>query len=130
MIESTLSLMLEHGLEENTFQSLRESLEGPASVSPAAAGALVPAGSDALGVASGGQPGSLLPAFGGFRLAGLPRGGGALGGGGNAAAAGLAAQRSEEAWLEQLSLLNILILIYYHPRKQVRAGSTNNMGAS
>ena len=129
VIETALSSLLEQGLEESTFRSLQESLEGLVPGAGSTSGGSTAGGGGAGGSSSSaGALGALLPAFGGFGLAGsslaTAAGGG---GGGTGSGAALAAsppsavalrQRAEEAALERNSLLNILVLIYYHPRKQ------------
>lgn len=114
VIEGCLSRLLEESLEDSTFQALQANLQGGDSGSTAgAAGLALPGGSSAGALApSPVAPQSLaLAAFTGGRA-----GGGA--GGAAAAAAALAEGRALAAALERCSLLNILTLIYYHPRKQ------------
>jgi hypothetical protein len=105
VIEGTLARLLEQNLEDTTFQALQASLQ------PA------PAGTGAGGL-------TLLPSAAASTLAnGVFSGGSARGGGNDAAAAaaamaGIADARAKAAEEERCSLLNILLLIYYHPRKQ------------
>lgn len=102
VIEGALQQLLEAGAEEAAFQALQANLEADAA----------PAGASAAGT-----PGSLVPITGGANgaLAIAAFGSGAGGGG---AAAALGDGRAQAAAAERCSLLNVLILIYYHPRKQ------------
>lgn len=115
VIEGCLSRLLEASLEDSTFQALQANLQGGDSGSAAgAAGLALPAGSvgsaPAPSAAVAQQSLALAP------LGAAQRGGAA--GGAAAAAAALAEGRMQAAAMERCSLLNILTLIYYHPRKQ------------
>ncbi len=98
VIEGALSKLLEQSLEDTTFQALKSNLE------PAPAG-------------DSSTPSQAAITFGGF---GGPAPGGAANGGATAAAvaAALAEATTLGGAAERCSLLSILILIYYHPRKQ------------
>lgn len=99
VIEGALGRLLEQSLEDSTFQALQSNLE------PAAAGA---------GSSAPSQAAIRIAGFGGSMLGG----GAASSGGAAAAAAAVAEARALGAAAERCSLLSILILIYYHPRKQ------------
>ncbi|KAL4443613.1 hypothetical protein ABPG75_011350 [Micractinium tetrahymenae] len=111
VIEGTLGKLLEQSLEDTTFQALRANLE-PAPAGGAGTGTSAGA---AIGSSGTAQTAIMIGGFGGSTP------GGAGGGGGGAAAsaaASLAEARALGAAAERCSLLSILILIYYHPRKQ------------
>ena len=97
VIEGTLSSLLGANLEDATFQALRANLEAAALVGGPAAAAAASAALAPVAIA----------AFGGA-------GGGSAG----AVAAAVADAKANAAAVERCSLLHILILIYYHPRKQ------------
>ncbi|PRW56624.1 Nucleoporin NUP188 like isoform B [Chlorella sorokiniana] len=107
VIEGCLSRLLAESLEDSTFQALQANLQG--SDSPAgAAGLALPAAASAGALA----PAAVAPQS--LALAAFPGGTG----GAAAASAALAEGRALAAAQERCSLLNILALIYYHPRKQ------------
>jgi hypothetical protein len=104
VIEGTLASLLDANLEDTTFTSLQANLHalaGAATNTARAAAAPLPISLGALSMAT---------------LAG--RGAGGQGGSAAAATVALAEAVLHAATVERCSLLHILILIYYHPRKQ------------
>jgi nuclear pore complex protein Nup188 len=111
-VESSLSAMLAAGLEDAAFSALRANLEGGGHTAAAAAAAATPTTLSLAGMARLGLSPLTGAALGG--LAAGARQGGALG----AHAAALAEARASAEADERCCLLHILMLIYYHPRKQ------------
>lgn len=104
--------MLAAGLEDAAFSALRANLEGGGHTAAAAAAAATPTTLSLAGMARLGLSPLTGAALGG--LAAGARQGGALG----AHAAALAEARASAEADERCCLLHILMLIYYHPRKQ------------
>lgn len=112
VVESTLASLLEAGLEDASFQALKENLEGPSAggsgrgAAAAAAALPAPGGFTSLfgvgGDGIGGGGGGVVAAVGAGAAAGVAPAGGLLG--------------EEQLGAERCCLLNILTLIYYHPR--------------
>lgn len=97
VIEGALGKLLEQSLEDTAFQALQSNLE--------------PAPTDGAATAGGSANRQTAITLGAF-------GGGAPGWGAAATAAALAEAKALGTAAECCSLLSILILIYYHPRKQ------------
>ena len=112
VIEGCLSRLLEESLEDSTFQALQANLQGGSDGSGSTPGAAGGSTAGALAPVAVAPQSLALAAFAGGR------GGGGAQHGAAAAAAALAEGRAQAAALERCSLLNILTLIYYHPRQQ------------
>ena len=110
-VEATLSSMLDAGLEDATFQALEANLTpgssgggGGALPLPGAPSTAAAPFSQPLALSGRGGHGRQLAMFSARTVGARPR--------------AVSAGQDDGGALERCSLLNILILIYYHPRRQ------------
>lgn len=118
VIEGSLQQLLGQALEDTTFQALQTNLEADGVLAGGA-------GASSAGTSGTSTPGALLPsnvsgtvAAPPLAIAAFSAGGSGGGNGAAAAAAALSDGRLQATATERCSLLIILTLIYYHPRKQ------------